>query len=149
MDDLPVYKLFVYGSLRRTLKAPAHEYMNRFFSFVADAKVKGKLFDLGAYTGAVPVSTENFIIGELYTIKNESEFDLAISQLDDYEEINTEPGATSLFKRELVNVFFNDASTASWIYWYNGNVNDMPLIESGDMIQYLREKNNLSATSSQ
>ena len=65
MDDLGVYNLFVYGSLRSGFKSPAYEYISRFFSFVGDAKVKGKLFDLGAYPAGVPVSGENFITGEL------------------------------------------------------------------------------------
>jgi gamma-glutamylcyclotransferase (GGCT)/AIG2-like uncharacterized protein YtfP len=147
MKDQGVYRLFVYGSLRSGFKAPAYEYISRFFSFVGDATVKGKLFDLGTYPGGVPSTDESYIVGELYTIKHESEFSWAMGQLDDYEGISAEPGEPQLYKRELADVFINNTSAAAWIYWYNGDVQDKPLIESGDMIQYLREKNNLSATS--
>jgi len=142
-----VYNLFVYGSLRSGFKSPAYEYISRFFSFVGDAKVKGKLFDLGLYPGGVPSSDESYLTGELYTIRHESDFTWAIGQLDDYEGISVEFGEAQLYKRELVDVFMNNnASAFAWIYWYNGSVEGKPLIESGDMIQYLREKNNTSAT---
>jgi len=49
----------------------------------------------------------------------------------------------------LVDVITNDDTTRAWIYWYMGSVEGKPLIESGDMIQYLQKKNNPSAASSQ
>jgi gamma-glutamylcyclotransferase (GGCT)/AIG2-like uncharacterized protein YtfP len=136
-----VYNLFVYGTLRRAFKSPAHDYISRFFSFVGDAKVKGKLFDLGPYPGGTPSTGENYIVGELYTIKNTHEFSLAIGHLDDYEGISPDPGEVQLYKRELVDVFMHDNSiTFAWIYWYTGNVHGKTFIESGDMIQYLQQK---------
>ncbi|MFI5186986.1 MAG: gamma-glutamylcyclotransferase [Chitinophagales bacterium] len=142
-----VHSLFVYGSLRSGFKSPAYEYISRFFSFVGNAKVKGKLFDLGLYPGGISTTEDSYIIGELYTIKLESEFAWAIGQLDDYEGIAVEFDEIPLYKRELVDVFINNnPATFAWIYWYSGNVEGKPLIESGDMIQYLREKNNTSAT---
>ena len=138
--------LFVYGSLRSGFKSPAYEYISGFFSFIAEAKVKGKLFDLGPYPAGIPTDEDNFIVGELYTITHESEFSWAIGQLDDYEGTSAEADEVSLYKRELVNVFVNDSVVPAWIYWYTGNVQNKPLIESGDMIQYLREKNNPGAT---
>jgi gamma-glutamylcyclotransferase (GGCT)/AIG2-like uncharacterized protein YtfP len=150
MDNSGVYNLFVYGSLRSGFRSAAYEYISRFFSFVNDAKVKGKLFDLGTYPAGVYSSGDNYIIGELYAIRNESEFAWAIAQLDDYEGVSVEPDEVQLYKRELVDVFIDDLPTTfAWIYWYNGSVEDKPLIESGDMIQYLQEKNSTSATSSQ
>src|SRR5215510_9145844 len=119
MNNPGVYKLFVYGSLRSSFKSPAYEYITRFFSFEGDAKVKGKLFDLGPYPAGVP-ATDGFLIGELYRIKNESEFSWAIGQLDDYEGVTAEPDEIQLFKRELVDVFIDDTTTSAWIYWYNG-----------------------------
>ncbi|HEY1872155.1 MAG TPA: gamma-glutamylcyclotransferase family protein, partial [Chitinophagaceae bacterium] len=82
MNDREIHNLFVYGSLRSGFKSPAYQYVSQFFSFVGNAKVKGKLFDLGSYPAAVPVDEEYFVIGELYTIKHASEFPWAIGQLD-------------------------------------------------------------------
>lgn len=139
MNNPGVYKLFVYGSLRSAFKSPAYDYISRFFSFDGNAKVKGKLFDLGPYPVAVP-SADGFIIGELYTIKNESEFGWALGQLDDYEGATFEQGEMQLYSRELVDVFIDNDTTPAWIYWYQGSVEGKPRIESGDLIQYLQQK---------
>ena len=145
MNDRQIHNLFVYGSLRSGFNSPAYQYISHFFSFVGNAKVKGKLFDLGNYPAAVPSNDECFVIGELYTIRHASEFSWAIGQLDDYEGVSVEPDEIQLYKRELVNVFINGTTVTAWIYWYNGNVEGRPLIESGDLIQYLQQKNNPSA----
>ncbi|HMG66904.1 MAG TPA: gamma-glutamylcyclotransferase family protein [Chitinophagaceae bacterium] len=140
MNNKSIYNLFVYGSLRSGFKSSAYEYISRFFSFVGEAKVRGTLYDLGQYPAGVPVARENFIIGELYTIKNESEFSWAIGQLDDYEGVTVEPDEVQLYKRELIDVMVNNTVTSAWIYWYNGKTEGCPVIESGDMIQYLQQK---------
>jgi len=144
--DSGIHNLFVYGSLRSGFKSPAYEYISRFFSFVGEARVKGKLYDLGEFPGGVYSAGDNYISGELYAIKNEPEFAWAIAQLDDYEGISVEANEIPLYKRELVDVFMDDiATTFAWIYWYSGDVAGKPLIESGDLIQYLREKNKTGA----
>jgi gamma-glutamylcyclotransferase (GGCT)/AIG2-like uncharacterized protein YtfP len=140
MNSSGVYQLFVYGSLRSGFKSPAYEYISRFFSFIGDAKVRGKLFDLGSYPAGVPADDESFIMGELYTIKHEPEFSWAIGQLDDYEGVTVEPDEIQLYKRDLVDVHINDSVVQAWIYWYNRNVDGKPFIESGDLIQYLQQK---------
>ena len=140
MNSAGVYNLFVYGSLRSGFKSHAYEYISRFFSFVSEAKVRGKLYDLGPYPAGVSSEGENFIIGELYTIKHQPEFKWAIGQLDDYEGVAGEEGEVPLYKRELVDVLLSSNTTPAWIYWYVGSVEGKPLIESGDMIQYLQQK---------
>jgi|SRR5207249_9603692 len=142
MNNPGVYKLFVYGSLRSGFKSHAYEYISRFFSFVDNARVKGKLFDLGTYAAGVPTNDESFIVGELYTIKHENEFSWAIGQLDDYEGVSVESDEMQLYKRELVEVILTDDTTSAWIYWYVGSVEGKPVIESGDMIQYVQQKRN-------
>jgi gamma-glutamylcyclotransferase (GGCT)/AIG2-like uncharacterized protein YtfP len=139
MNTPGVYKLFVYGSLRSGFKSDAYEYISRFFSFDGDAKVRGKLFDMGAYPAGVPAS-DGTIVGELYSIRNESEFNWAIGQLDDYEGVSAESDEIQLHRRELVDVFIENSTTSAWIYWYNGSVEGKPFIESGDLIQYLQQK---------
>ena len=141
MAKTGVYQLFVYGSLRSGFRHSAYEYISRFFNFVADAKVKGRLFDLGSYPGGVPASDDSFIIGELYKIKNEDEFSWALGQLDDYEGLTVEPGESQLFRRELTDVYIDATITQAWIYWYNGDISGKPVIESGDLMQYMLKKN--------
>jgi|SRR3954471_18160265 gamma-glutamylcyclotransferase (GGCT)/AIG2-like uncharacterized protein YtfP len=136
------YQLFVYGSLRSGFHHPAFEYISRHFLFVGDGKVKGLVYDAGAYPGAVQVSEESFVAGEVYKIKNEEEFDWAIAQLDDYEGVDAEDGEIPLFKRELTEAYLdNNVKTEAWIYWFNGDVTGKPVIVSGDTLQYYTEKN--------
>ena len=139
MNSSAIDQLFVYGSLRSGFKSPAYEYIGRFFSFVSEAKVKGKLFDLGSYPGGVPAE-DKFIIGELYKIKDRSEFSWAIGQLDDYEGINPGDNSNSLYRRQLVEVFIDNGLVPAWVYWYNGPVDDSPLIASGDILDYIKRR---------
>ena len=132
--------LFVYGSLRSEFKNPMYEYIERFFTFAGKAKVKGKLFDLGDYSAGVSSNEDYFITGELYHAKDENEFYWAMGQLDDYEGIKVESGEVPLFRREMTEVYLNDQIDHAWIYWYNGDVGNSPMIDSGDLFLYLQQK---------
>jgi len=140
MPHSKIYHLFAYGSLRSGFHSQAYEYISRYFNKVGEAKVKGKLFDLGKYPAAIPTEEDAFIVGELYLIKNEPEFSWVIGQLDDYEGVNVEKGESQLYRRETVDIFHNDMNVKAWIYWYNGDVSTGLQISSGDIIQYLHEK---------
>ena len=137
-----VYHLFVYGSLMSGFKSTAYEYMSRYFNLIAPAKIRGKLYDMGEYPAAIPVSEDVFIKGELYSIKNEPEFSYAMGQLDDYEGTTSEPGEPQLYRREITEVMHDDAITLAWVYWYNGDVSGKPVVASGDILQYHQQKNN-------
>lgn len=140
MANSPVYHLFVYGSLRSGFRSEAYEYISRFFDFANEAKVRGRLYDMGSYPAGVPASDDAFIIGELYRVKDEEEFSWAIGQLDDYEGVNVESDEVQLYRRELVEVQAGDNTITAWIYWYNGDITGKPAIVSGDMIEYLQSK---------
>ncbi|MGZ8523454.1 MAG: gamma-glutamylcyclotransferase family protein [Chitinophagaceae bacterium] len=140
MTNHASYFVFVYGSLRSGFHSPAYEYISRYFNLFGEAKVRGKLFDTGSYPAAVPVQEDFFIQGELYLVKNESEFSWAIAQLDDYEGLFPEPGEQPLYRREIADIFINDAIVPAWIYWYNGDVSGKPVITSGDIMDYLKKK---------
>ena len=142
MKNTEVYKLFVYGSLRSGFRSPAYEYVSRFFTLEGEAKVQGKLFHLGSHSAAIPSGENTFIIGELYRINNVNEFSWAIGQLDDYEGVIGDVDEPKLYRREITEVYLNNQVTHAWIYWYNGDVQGKPLIASGDLLQYLQQKNN-------
>lgn len=136
-----IYQLFVYGSLRSGFKSPAFEYISCYFTFIGNGKVKGILYDMGEYPAAKPTEEEQCIVGELYAINNNDEFSFAMAQLDDYEGVIAEDGAEPLFKRETTTVYVGDKIVEAWIYWFNGNTNNKPIIESGDVLKYLEQKN--------
>ena len=136
-----ILQLFVYGSLRSGFRSPAYEYISRFFTLVGDAHVNGKLYDMGSYPAGIPTDEESSLIkGELYRINDENEFSWAIGQLDDYEGVSVDFDEVQLYRRELTNVHCNNEDTYAWIYWYNGSVEGRPPIESGDLIEYMKQK---------
>jgi len=140
MKNPEVYQLFAYGSLRSGFHSSAYEYISRYFDIVGNAKVKGELFDLGTYPAAKPTDKNKFIIGELYRIKNEKEFSWAIGQLDDYEGVDVAFDEMQLYRREITEVHIDNKITNAWIYWYVGDVKDKPVIDSGDVLQYMEQK---------
>jgi gamma-glutamylcyclotransferase (GGCT)/AIG2-like uncharacterized protein YtfP len=140
MTQPGIYQLFVYGSLRSGFRSPVYEYISRFFSFVSEAGVRGKLFDMGSYPAGIPTNESRFIKGELYQIKNPAEFSWAIGQLDDYEGVTVETDEVQLYRREITEVLVEGKLTHAWIYWFNGDVSGRPLIASGDLMEYLSNK---------
>ena len=140
MKNQEVYQLFVYGSLRSGFRSPAYEYISRYFDLVGEAKVKGEVYDLGTYPAARPTDNNKFIVGELYRIRNENEFTWAIGQLDDYEGVSVDFDEMQLYRREITEVHIDNKVTNAWIYWYVGDVKDKPVIDSGDVLQYMEQK---------
>lgn len=138
---LPSCQLFVYGSLRSGFRNPAYHYLTQHFTLVGEAVVKGKFFDKGEYPVAVPVSEEHFIQGELYRLNNPDEFSWVFGQLDDYEGVDPEEGEQPWYRRASVTVFRDGQQSEAWIYWYNGDVSQLPEIEIGDVLKYLQMKN--------
>ena len=133
--------LFVYGSLRKGFHHPAYAYISQHFDFISDAKVQGVLYDMGDYPAAVPSGGDHWILGELYRLKPEADWDWAIAQLDDYEGVAPEEGEPALYKREeAVLVSADGNKTEAWIYWFNGDTTGKPVITGGDVLQYRREK---------
>ncbi|HYM92727.1 MAG TPA: gamma-glutamylcyclotransferase family protein [Chitinophagaceae bacterium] len=140
MTNSGVHQLFVYGSLRSGFRSPAFEYISRFFNFLGEAKVRGRLFDMGSYPAGIPTRENTFITGELYEAVPGADFSWVIGQLDNYEGVNVEPDEMQLYRRELTEVYYNNKITHAWIYWYNGDVSGRLLISSGDLMQYLEQK---------
>lgn len=138
---ITTYRLFVYGSLRSGFRNPAYQYLTKYFHLLGEAVVQGKFYDNGSYPVAIPATGEAFINGELYELNNPEEFNWVIEQLDDYEGLHVEAGETPLYKREQVTAFQEGVSSQTWIYWYNGSVDSMKEITTGDVLKYLQDKN--------
>lgn len=140
MDKIP-QKLFVYSSLRSGFQHPAYTYISKYFSLDGEGLVKGKLFDLGNLIVGIPTQENDFVKGELYTIKEPTEFSWALAQLDDYEGImDQEEDMLPLYIRALNTIYINGKEEKAWIYWYNRTVHEGKFIESGDILAYLQAK---------
>ncbi len=129
--------LFIYGSLRQDFNNPAFSYISQYFNFVGNAYVQGKLVDMGEFPAGVFSIEGHKIIGELYQIKQPEQYDWAFAQLDDFEGVLVEANETPDFIRQQTTVFLpNNETVQSWIYWYNGNTNNNPIIESGNIFDF-------------
>lgn len=127
--------LFVYGTLRSDVRHKAHAYVSQYFYLKGKAFVQGKLYDCIQYPAGIPTEEKVLITGELYEIKDMNEYEAAICVLDEYEGSYDQPGEPALFRRELVNVKYNDDEVQAWIYWYNRPVTGKKWIASGDILK--------------
>ena len=124
--------LFVYGTLKPEMIESVMPQLLPYFEFVANGYVTGKLFDVNDYPGAVPAtSVHNKIFGQLLSIHRGFEKEV-FHLLDDYEDYDTANVVGSLFRREKVTVYINEAHMQeAWIYWYNKSTSGLTEIISG------------------
>jgi len=119
--------VFVYGTLRR---GGARSMSIRFpnSKFIADAKVSGSLYDLGAYPGLLLNESNTFVVGEVYEVDDET------LKLDDFE-------ASSNYLRKQVEISLGAHRTTCWTYEPNPEFySPRTLITSGDWIEYAKTK---------
>lgn len=133
--------LFVYSSLLQGFPTPDYQYVSKYFDFVGPARTRGLLSIKDNIVVGTPLGEgERFILGELYKIRESDQFSFAIGQLDEYEGINPEPPARPRYRRATAPVFLEDGSRVnSWVYWYNGGIDGYPIIESGNVLDFLRK----------
>lgn len=133
--------LFVYSSLRSGFRNTAYQYITRYFTLLGEAVVQGQFFDQGEYPVAVPSDDDHFIHGELYQLNDKEDFAWAFEQLDDYEGVKVEDGEQPIYRRGIAIVYHLGKPCEASIYWYNGDTEHMPAIETGDVFNYLQDKN--------
>ena len=120
--------IFIYGTLRRgSAGAMSARFPNS--KFVAEAKVRGSLYDLGAYPGLLLKELNSLVVGEVYEVD-----DKTLSRLDDFE-------ASSNYLRKQVEISLGDDKKLCWTYepdpaFYSPTA----LIKSGDWIEYAKTK---------
>lgn len=130
--------LFVYSSLLQGFPTTDYEYISRYFNFVGNAKTKGVLSVLNNMVVGTPCGDDRFIHGELYMIKEQNQFSFAIGQLDEYEGLYPEPPQQSMYERSIATVTDENGNEyAAWCYWYKGDIKDLPVIESGNVLDFL------------
>ena len=97
--------------------------------FVAAAKARGSLFDLGAYPGLLANESGSLVIGEVYEVDDET-----LNELDDFE-------ASSNYLRKQIEVSIGDQRKSCWTYEPNPESYSLErLITSGDWLEYARTK---------
>ncbi|MBI4083362.1 MAG: gamma-glutamylcyclotransferase [Candidatus Lambdaproteobacteria bacterium] len=124
--------LFVYGTLRAGSGTAVQRRLARTARARGAARFAGRLYDLGAYPGAVPDrSGRRWVHGELLELV---EVRRTLAELDRYEGCTT-AGAGAEFRRERVQVATAAGARRAWIYLYTRAVPPLREIPGGD---YLR-----------
>ncbi|HEV7764753.1 MAG TPA: gamma-glutamylcyclotransferase family protein [Thermoanaerobaculia bacterium] len=131
-------QLFVYGTLRND---PSHEMFHllaRNAKFVGEARVAGRLYDLGEYPGmTVQADGGKYVKGELYDVRPERWADV-IQQLDRYEGCADGDPEPREYRRELVRAqLSNGRPVDAWAYVLNCPSRGLSEITSGDYLAKL------------
>ncbi len=96
--------------------------------FLGEAKIRGRLYNLGRFPGLVEITADDWAFGDIYDLGAHAE--PTIAELDRYEDAESSPNA--LFERRLAKVIREGGSQAeAWVYWFRGAVEEKQRIESG------------------
>ncbi len=127
--------LFVYG----TLLQPGNEfaaYLNKHCKFIGDGKIKGRLYDIGEYPGAVVGNAEErYIYGSIFMMDDP---EIILNVIDDYEGIGEAYSPPQEYIRKEVGIHTANEILNCWMYLYNLPVVAYNEVTTGDYIQYLK-----------
>jgi len=120
--------LFVYGTLLDAQNEYAL-YLKSHSNLFSRGKIKGKLYDIGQYPGAILSYQENeYIYGTILEINDGKN---VLPVIDDYEGFGHDQPQPNEFIRVITEVETAVGLLNSWIYLYNLSVEELPQIKSG------------------
>ena len=131
--------LFLYGTLRPALAPCGLADAVRQLSRVGAGSIRGRLYDLGAYPGAIlDASADTRVVGDVCKL---SEGPAALAAFDAYEGYGPASGERSLYRRVATPVTLeNGTQIECWVYVYNRNPIGETLIEGGDYLAWRARK---------
>ncbi len=127
--------LFVYGSLLDAGNEFA-AYLSHNATLYNAGKIKGRLYDIDEYPGAIIDANGYPIQGSILSL-NDPEENLKI--LDDYEGFGNNQEQPNLFIRKLLPVETINGLITCWVYLYNLPVEGLEEITAGDYLEYLNK----------
>lgn len=116
--------LFVYGTLK--MGGELHEELRmRNACFLGNARIKGKLYQIAgeSYPGAITTVSEDYVVGEVYEVKNPLTVLCKIDHVEGCDE--------GLFERKLVDAWLGGKKIKAWSYFYLKPLDKSVQIESG------------------
>jgi gamma-glutamylcyclotransferase (GGCT)/AIG2-like uncharacterized protein YtfP len=118
-------RLFVYGTLRRDCRHGRPGLLGSKAEFVALARMRGRLADLGRYPGLVSAcGSDDWVRGEVYALQDPVR---TLARLDAYEG--------SAFRRICAEAVQDcGRKIRTWVYVYEGAVPRGRMIPSGDYL---------------
>ncbi|HTE00280.1 MAG TPA: gamma-glutamylcyclotransferase family protein [Mucilaginibacter sp.] len=124
--------LFVYGTLLDGDNEYAI-YLKNNTRFYAEGQLKGKLYDIGEYPGAVlSQGSDEYIFGAILQL-NDPEKVLAL--IDDYEGFGRDQPYPNEFVRVSTEIERGAGMVICWVYLYNLPVTGLPWIKNDRYIK--------------
>ncbi len=122
--------LFAYGTLQPGLVPASMSQVAAKLTPIGEGFVRGVLYDLGRYPGAIPdANSQTRITGNVLELPPDAG---VLTQLDAYEGFDPASPDASEYVREPQTVELADGrSLECWFYRYNLPVNAAQIIESG------------------
>lgn len=139
--------VFFYGTLMSGFPLRREVAVDDHLRFVGRGRIRGRLFDLGRYPGAVAVGRER-VYGETYVIIGpRAEVLEVLDQAEGCGAVVPSPGARvakgaqpGQYVRTVVPVTLDaGAELPAWVYFYNSTLTGAVHIPSGDYRAYLLE----------
>ena len=121
--------LFSYGTLQPRHApseiAPTVRRLRR----VGKGSVRGRLYDLGEYPGAVLTRSGPVVIGQVFELPDDPE---VLTRLDEYEGFDPDHPRGSLFvRRRCLVKLYNGKKLPCWGYAYNRSPRNSPSTSRG------------------
>jgi gamma-glutamylcyclotransferase (GGCT)/AIG2-like uncharacterized protein YtfP len=128
--------LFLYGTLIPGQSSSEMAELVEQLGRIGSACLRGRLYDLGEYPGAIlDPSSNTKISGEVFDITGKEK---VLASLDSYEEFNPADLKSSLFVRKKSSVTLSDGRELKcWVYVYNKNPEDAPLVVGGNYEKHI------------
>ena len=127
--------LFAYGTLQPGCAPAQMAAVVAKMRPLGEGSIRGHLYDLGGYPGAVPeANSESRIFGTVTELPEDPEI---LRRLDTYEECDPQSPGTGEYVRELREIELASGGTLTcWFYRYNWDPGEKELIASGDWRRY-------------
>lgn len=128
--------IFLYGSLLPQAPGSRHALVGK-SRRVSAGWIHGKLYHLGGYPGAIEsLDPRSRVWGEVYEMETPQE---SLARLDRYEGFVPESPSGCEFVRKDARVELEDGrSVDAWVYYYNLETRELPMIPGGDYIKFLQ-----------
>lgn len=123
--------LFIYGTLLNHNNEFA-VYLKEHSHFFANGKVRGKLYDIGEYPGAILDNGDEYIYGVILQIEDP---EVVFLEIDDYEGYGDEQPEPNEFIRVSVDVETAREIVTCYLYVYNLPVDGLQKIEGGRYVK--------------
>jgi gamma-glutamylcyclotransferase (GGCT)/AIG2-like uncharacterized protein YtfP len=120
--------LFVYGTLLNENNEYA-AYLKNHSRLFSNGKIKGKLYDIGEYPGAILLPKgEDYIYGSILELDHP---EYIFPVIDDYEGYGNDQPLPNEFIRITVSVEAPSATINCWVYVYNLPIEGLKPIKNG------------------